>query len=123
VLAWDPGSYGDPNCFAWGQPEVPATSVPYFDERCGLRFSGASEFADKLTEFLDLAEGRAFAPRDYVLGKLSLERCSAHFVEILEQAQDGTNTGSSPAAGRRNRSPPRIRPSPPEPHSRNDGAA
>jgi len=98
VLAWDPGWYGDPNRLAWGQPEVPATSVPYFDERCGLRFSDATEFSDKLTEFLDLGQSGAFAPRDYVLAQLSLERCSAHFVEILEQAQDGTNTGSSPAA-------------------------
>jgi hypothetical protein len=90
VLAWDPGSCGDPNRFAWGQPEIPATSVPYFDERCGLRFSDAREFSAKLTEFLDLAQRRAFAPREYVLAQLSLERCSAHFVEILGQAQDAT---------------------------------
>ncbi len=33
VLAWDQGLCLDPNRFAWGMPVIPATSVPYFDER------------------------------------------------------------------------------------------
>ena len=91
VLAWDPGWCGDPNRVAWGQPDIPATSVPYFDERCGMRFSDIREFSDMLTEFLALAHSRAFAPRDLVLARLNLERCSCHFVEIIEEAYASAN--------------------------------
>jgi hypothetical protein len=44
VLAWDQGHYLDPNRFAWGQPNIAATSVPYFDDRCGERFKGLEDF-------------------------------------------------------------------------------
>ena len=100
VLAWDPGWCGDPNRVAWGQPEIPTTSVPYFDERCGMRFSDIREFSGKLAEFLDLAHSGAFAPRDFVLARLSLERCSGHFVEIIEEAYASASASPlSPSAG------------------------
>jgi hypothetical protein len=85
VLAWDQGCCLDPNRFKWGQPIIPATSVPYFDERCGVRFRDIGEFPKKLTEFLDLQRSKAFAPRDYVSETLSLEKCSANYLRILEQ--------------------------------------
>src|SRR5215510_7468067 len=36
ILAWDQGQWLDPDRFKWGTPDVPATSVPYWDGRCGL---------------------------------------------------------------------------------------
>jgi hypothetical protein len=84
VLAWDQGCWLDPNRFAWGDPEVPATSVPYFDERCGVRFSGIEEFSERLGEFLDRTA--VMAPRDYILDNLTLEKCSAHYLQILDDA-------------------------------------
>jgi glycosyltransferase involved in cell wall biosynthesis len=61
--------------------------VPYFDARCGVRFRDSGEFAAKLSEFLDLQRAGAFAPRDYVLENLTLEKCAADFVKILDDAQ------------------------------------
>lgn len=87
VLAWDQGWCLDPNRFAWGQPDIPATSVPYFDSRCGLRFSGIEEFSDKLTQFLDLERSGMFAPRAYVTETLTLKKCSAHFLDFLNEAR------------------------------------
>ena len=87
VLAWDQGWCLDPERARWGQPHIPATSVPYFDERCGLRFRDIGEFPDRLGEFLDRLRGGQFAPRDYMLENLTLERCSAHFVQLLDEAQ------------------------------------
>lgn len=84
VLAWDQGWCLDPNRFAWGDPDIPATSVPYFDERCGLRFCGIEDFSEKLTEFLDCRT--AMSPRTYILDNLTLEKCSRHFVRILNDA-------------------------------------
>jgi len=87
ILAWDQGRCLDPNRFAWGQPEIPATSVPYFDESCGRRFRDIGEFPERLDEFLDLAKHGALAPRQYVLENLTLEKCAANFVDILDEAR------------------------------------
>ena len=86
VLAWDRGGY-------WRDPEFypdrvkfgPVSSVPYWDERCGVTFAGAGEFNGALSEFLDeLAAGR-FAPRDYVLENLTLEKCARSYVSIVQE--------------------------------------
>lgn len=87
LLAWDPGFVEDPNRFQWGQPVIPATSVPYFDARCGLTFRDAAEFATRLPEFLARQRAGRLAPRDYILENLTLERCARHFVEIVDAAQ------------------------------------
>ncbi len=86
IFAWDPGFLEDPDRFAWGQPVIPATSVPYFDARCGLTFCDASEFAARLPAFLDALQAGRFAPRDYILENLTLEKCAKHLVRIVDEA-------------------------------------
>jgi glycosyltransferase involved in cell wall biosynthesis len=83
VLAWDQGRCLDPERFKWGEPDLAATSVPYFDERCGLRFRDIAEFSVRLDEFLE-RRGK-MAPRDYVLETLTLEKCSRHYLQILDE--------------------------------------
>jgi len=87
VLAWDQGRYLDPNCAAWGQPDVPATSVPYFDARCGLRFRDAREFPERLGSFLEGLRAGTLAPRDYALETLTLEKSARRFLALLEEAR------------------------------------
>lgn len=106
VLAWDPGECLDPNRFAWGDPRIPATSVPYFDERCGLRFELASDFSERLAEFQSRLQLGLFAPRDYVLENLTLERCAGLYADILADAQHGVAPplATVPDRARRSRS-------------------
>jgi glycosyltransferase involved in cell wall biosynthesis len=87
VLAWDQGWWLDPDRFKWGECNVPSTSVPFFDERCGVTFKSVTEFPERLTHFLDRQNSGLFAPREYILENLTLEKCSAHFVQILNDAQ------------------------------------
>lgn len=87
IFAWDPGFVEDPERFRWGQPVIRATSVPYFDDRCGLRFRDAREFSLRLPEFRERLAAGQFAPRDYILENLTLEKCSRQFVEIVDAAQ------------------------------------
>lgn len=87
ILAWDQGRWLDPNRERWRQADVRATSVPYFDARCGVRFRDIEEFPEKLAEFLALQRAGAFAPRDYILENLTLEKCAEDFVRILDDAQ------------------------------------
>ena len=87
VLAWDQGACLDPSRFAWGDPDIPASSVPYFDERCGMRFSAASTMGATLDAFVDALRRGRFAPRDFVLETLTLERCARAYVALLDAAQ------------------------------------
>ncbi len=83
ILAWDPGTCQDPERFKWGDPVIPTTSVPYFDERCGRRFADFGNFARELPLFIEDLKSGALRPRDYVLENLTVEKCSKHFVDIL----------------------------------------
>jgi hypothetical protein len=51
-----------------------------------MTFRDVHEFAGKLTVFLDLDSSGAFAPRDYVVEHLSLEKSAAAFLGLLEEA-------------------------------------
>jgi hypothetical protein len=84
ILAWDQGWCLDPNRFKWGQPEIPATSVPYFDERCGVKFENISQFSQRLDEFLERFRAGNFKPRDYILENLTLEKCARRYLGWVE---------------------------------------
>jgi hypothetical protein len=81
ILAWDPGAWLDPWRFRYGEQYVPATSVPFFDHRCGLTFTGVPDFDSRLDEFLRRRTG--LAPRTYVLENLTLAGCAQKYLELL----------------------------------------
>jgi glycosyltransferase involved in cell wall biosynthesis len=85
LLAWDPGRCQDPARFKWGQPDIPTSSVPYFDERCGRRFVDFADFQRNLGPFLESLRGGRLQPRDYILENLTVEKCSQHFTKLLAQ--------------------------------------
>ncbi len=92
ILAWDQGWCQDPNRLKWGQLEIPTTSVPYFDERCGVKFQSAQNFAGRLDEFVAKLESKYFAPRDYILRNLTLEKCAQQYLEILRTVAKGNQS-------------------------------
>ena len=89
ILAWDRGGFWqDPSYFPEKVQFAPVSSVPYWDNRCGVKFKDFSEFPSQLEEFLDKLSRQQFTPRDYILENLTLEKCAQHYVEILEEAQN-----------------------------------
>ena len=84
VLAWDQGQCLDPNRFAWGQPNIAATSVPYFDDRCGERFQGLRDLDEKLSMFMGTINASEYSPRDFIMENLTLRRCAAQFLSFFE---------------------------------------
>ena len=80
MLAWDRGGYWqDPYYY----PEIkfgPVSSVPYWDDRCGHRFSAMGDFALALDTFL--ANIDSFSPRAYILENLTLEKCAQAYIDI-----------------------------------------
>ena len=82
VLAWDQGFWLDPKCARYEKDAVPASSVPYFSQDCGLTFKKIADFSDRLDEFLAMR----FNPRVYVEKNLNLENSARRYLEFLRTA-------------------------------------
>jgi hypothetical protein len=83
VMAWDRGGiWRDPGYFPHKVIFEPVTSVPYWDERCGMKFSDIVDFERIWNTFWKDAVSSRFAPRDYIPDNLTLERCARHYLEI-----------------------------------------
>ena len=86
VLAWDQGFWLDPNRLFWNTPNITATSTPYFDKRCGLKFKTINEFSSVLNIFLENQIKNLFSPRSYILENLTLEKSAKAFIALLNEA-------------------------------------
>jgi hypothetical protein len=86
IFAWDRGGYWqDPAYHPHKVKFEPVTSVPYWDERCGMRFSDSQNFQMLWNEFWERAKVKCFRPRDYALENLTLEKCAREYVDIVQQ--------------------------------------
>lgn len=83
VFAWNHGSYLNPAYLQPSTPPIPATSVPYFDFRCGLTFQGLEDIEDTFDEFWGTLITSGYTPREYILENLSLERCAGEFLNFF----------------------------------------
>jgi hypothetical protein len=83
ILAWDRGGYWqDPEYYPDRVKYGPVSSVPYWDERCGTKFTNATDFKENLGKFL--ADFNSFKPREYIVEKLSFEICATAYLKIIE---------------------------------------
>ncbi len=81
ILAWDRGGYWqDPYYYPEKVKYEPVSSVPYWDERCGMKFTNADDFDNALSAFT--ASLDKYQPRDYVVQNLSLAVCAQKYVDI-----------------------------------------
>ncbi len=85
VFAWDQGFCLDPNRYVWGTETIPATSVPFFDERCGMRFIDFQEFELKFVQFISHVTSGYFSPRTYIQENLTLEKSVNRMLEIISE--------------------------------------
>ncbi|MBD2017965.1 glycosyltransferase [Microcoleus sp. FACHB-53] len=89
ILAWDRGGFWqDPSYFPDKIKFTSVSSVPYWDNRCGVKFNNISEFPPKAEEFLDKLNSHKFTPRDYILENLTLEKCAQRYLKILGEVQN-----------------------------------
>lgn len=85
IFAWDNGKCLDSNRFKWGYPEIDATSVPYFDERCGRTFKDMEAFYKGFENFWSKVVTDDFKPREYVLENLTLEISARRMLDIINK--------------------------------------
>lgn len=66
-------------------PDIKASSIPYWDERCGEFFYQFEELESTFNKFIIRLE--TYKPREYILENLSVERCSERFLQLIEEAK------------------------------------
>ena len=95
LYAWDRGGYWqDPNFFPDQVRYGPVSSVPYWDERCGMKFEDTEEFKSDFHAFWTKVQSGAFSPRGYILENLTLEKCAQHYVSIADEVFEKNRTKS-----------------------------
>jgi glycosyltransferase involved in cell wall biosynthesis len=62
--------------------DIPATTIPYWDERCGEYFYNFEELEDKYNLFI--SKLNTYKPREYILENLSMEICEKKFIELIK---------------------------------------
>ena len=70
LLVWDTITWDDRG----EEYSVPATSVPYWDDTCGIKFNSFDELNNSFIYFID--NKNKFKPREFILNNLNLENCS-----------------------------------------------
>jgi hypothetical protein len=83
VFAWDEGEFVDPQLNRDAPPGLAVSSVPYFDDRCGVTFELAA-MEPKFDEFW--ARRAGFRPRAYVEDTLSLEQSARLYLDLYSRA-------------------------------------
>jgi hypothetical protein len=87
VLAWDPGGeWQSLEYLLRGVRFGPVTSVPYWDDRCGVKFTGMSDFPEAFAKFWQGVKTGAFAPRQMILDRqLTLEAAAQSYVDLADK--------------------------------------
>jgi len=62
--------------------DIPCTTIPYWDERCGHYFYEGSELDKSFDIFIDNLE--SYNPREYIQENLSVDVCFKKLVELYE---------------------------------------
>jgi len=61
--------------------DIPATNIPYWDNRCGDFFYDKEEIYDKFEHFLSKLD--TYKPRQFILENLSMEKCEDKLIHLI----------------------------------------
>ncbi|TAJ87536.1 glycosyltransferase family 1 protein [Reyranella sp.] len=86
ILAWDHGGlWKDPTYAPHRVRFAPVTSVPYWDERCGVKFRGGADLLPAFDEFWFGVEAGIYTPREMIVESLTLEQRARSYLDLVDQ--------------------------------------
>jgi glycosyltransferase involved in cell wall biosynthesis len=68
--------------FGSNYDNIPATTIPYWDERCGEYFYEIEELENIYDKFISKLD--TYKPREFVLENLSMEVCENKLIDIIK---------------------------------------
>ena len=60
---------------------IPATTIPYWDETCGEFFYNGNELNDTFEKFISKLD--IYKPRDFILNNLSIDICENNLIDLV----------------------------------------
>jgi len=81
LLVWNVTSMNQE--YGLNYPDIKATTIPYWDERCGEYFYDFEELDNTFNLFISKLD--TYKPREYVLENLSVEVCQEKFIDLLQK--------------------------------------
>jgi hypothetical protein len=69
--------------YGYNYEDISATSIPYWDNRCGEYFHKLNELSNTYTRFI--ANLMNYNPREYILENLSMEVCEKKFINLINK--------------------------------------
>lgn len=86
ILAWDHGGlWKDPTYAPHRVRFAPVTSVPYWDERCGVKFKGSADLLPAFDAFWFGVEAGIYTPREMIVESLTLEQRARSYLDLVDQ--------------------------------------
>jgi len=79
LLVWDVKSMNEE--YGYNYQDIPATSIPYWDERCGEYFYNINELETTFQKFLNNIS--TYKPREYILENLSFDKCEEKLINLV----------------------------------------
>jgi hypothetical protein len=62
--------------------DIKATTIPYWDNRCGEYFTNFNELPNAFTTFI--SKLNQYKPREYITENLSFDKCKSKLIEIIK---------------------------------------
>lgn len=85
ILAWDQGGpWRDPDYYPDRVIFGPVSSVPYWDDRCGLKFQAIEDFPEKWGRFWSSLLAQEYKPREFILENLTLEKGASSYLDHVK---------------------------------------
>ena len=81
LFVWDVTSMNQEHGYNYS--DIPATCIPYWDERCGESFKNINELPEKFDKFMNSLKD--YKPREYILDNVSIEKCEKIFTDLVNK--------------------------------------
>jgi hypothetical protein len=88
LLVWNIKSMKDE--YGSSYDDLFATTIPYWDERCGEVFYKSDDFITTFNRFLSGIDCNQYKPREFVLETLSIDVCEKHFMNLVTNNNNAT---------------------------------
>ncbi|MEL6522304.1 MAG: hypothetical protein AAFQ66_15160 [Pseudomonadota bacterium] len=83
IFAWDEGKWLDPKAKKISDDPITCTSVPYFDDDCGLRFK-ADDMMESWHQFWGKRD--SYQPRKFIADQMTLAKSAEKYLAAYEDA-------------------------------------
>jgi hypothetical protein len=81
LFVWDVKSMNQE--YGYNYEDIPATCIPYWDNRCGEFFKSITELPFTFNIFINNLKN--YKPREYILENVSINKCEQIFIDIINK--------------------------------------